>query len=257
MRNHLQYYLAHYAALAAGICAIIAKLDPNVLGPNGAALVGAAVAGIAVAHALGIKPINPLVGVSLVPATPAPAEVAKQGGRILPALLGVLCAISIGSVLLVSGCAALRSIAAGASNPTTAPLIASGVEIAVTTEITTVHSTPVDQADAAERYITIAQALEAIDTGDVVTLSQLEAVASAQIDALNIPAGDKLAGKNLMISIAGILLQQAQAGTAPNGATPLTPDMKVAVKTILDDVILAASTFGVHARAVVRADLAR
>lgn len=234
MKQHLSTYIVHYVTAIASICTVLAATKPAVLGPDGAAIVSAAAFGVAIAHALGISP----------------AQIAKAAATAV--LLGVVgLNLSSCSTLKGAGAAAVNAI----NNPASAPLVAAGVELAVGTQIQLIAKTPAAEAALASQYEQIATALEAIDTGNATTLGQLDQALIARLNASSLNPADKLAAQQLVGAITAAILQAVNAPTAPAGQAPLTPQQQVAIKSVLDDVILAASAFQVHAMAALRAEL--
>lgn len=227
MLKHIQSYIVHYAAVIAGICAVIAKINPSLLGPQGVSIIGAATAGIAIANALGIKP-----------------EVLAKAAA--------LCLLAL-PVTLFTGCSTFSSIT---SNSASAAAVQAAVDIGVGTFIQQTAKTPAAQANEAAQITTIATALEGVLTGNQATLAQLDQMLQARIAAANLPPPDKAAALILAQTIQSIVLQQIQAATATGGTPPLSANQVVAIKTVLDDVLQAAAFYNVHAMAAMRADLA-
>lgn len=225
MLKHLQSYVVHYAAVIAGLCAVVSKLNPALLGPY-SGFVGAAAIGVTIANALGIKP----------------ETVAKVAVLVLLAMpLGML-----------SGCATVQK---AMSNPASATAVQAGIDLAVGTMIQTTAKTPGAQAAEAAQIQAIAGDLEAVLSGQQVTLVALDTLLQSKINGANMPPQDKAAAMLLASTIQSIILQQIQGqiGSTP----PLAPAQTVAVKAVLDDAIQAASFYAVHARAAMRADMAR
>lgn len=180
--------------------------------------------------------------------SPAPAAVNKQGGEAYPALLALLV------TLAVCGLVACSTLQKATTNPVSASAIEAAIDLGVGTYIQQTAKTPADQAAKAAQISAIASAVEGALTGDQATLAALDQVLRAKIAAAHLPPADQAAALILTQMIQSIVLQEIQ-GTA--GQTPpLSADQVVAVKVVLDDVIQAASFYGVHARAVVRAELA-
>lgn len=175
--KHLQSYIVHYAAVIAGVCAVLAKINPALLGPQGTAIIGAATAGIAIANALGVKP----------------ETVAKVAVLLLLAMpLGML-----------SGCA---TVGAWFSSPQAGPVIQAAVDVAVATA-------EQKGVQAAQINSIAKQALKA-DSGASATLATVAALANAQIAKLNLPPQDIAAANILEVALGAAI--QAKIGNNPN-----------------------------------------
>lgn len=221
MLKHLQSYIVHYAAMIAGLCAVVAKLNPALLGPY-SGFIGAAAAGVAIANALGIKP----------------ETAAKVAILVLFAM----------PLTVLSGCSTVQKVM---SNPASASAVQAAIDLAVGTTITQTAKTPAAQANEASQITLIATSLEGVLTGDSATLAGLDQVVEAKIAAAKLPPPQQAAAAVLVQTVQAVLLQQIQSAQSKLKATDV-----VAVKTVLDDVIQAASFYGVHARAVIRAAMA-
>ncbi len=184
---------------------------------------------------------------------PAPAAVKgtpkKQSGRAsVPLLAGIAgCAAA-----LLIGCSTLSSIT---SNPASASAVQAAIDLAVGATIQQTASTPAAQAAQAQKIVTVAQDVEAVVTGNTTTLAMLDAALQQAIASANLAPPDKAAAMILAQTVQSIILQQIQG--APGAKPTLTAAQTVAITTVLNDVIQAASFYNVHAMAAMRADLAR
>ena len=182
-------------------------------------------------------------------ALPAPAPtVNRESGRIELRLLGAVVAMT--AAVLV-GCAALHS---AITNPASASAVQAAIDLAVGTTIQSTAHTPAEQAAQAQQIVTVAQEVESTVSGNTTTLALLDASLQQAIAAANLAPPDKAAALILAQTVQSIVLQQIQG--APGSAPTLTAAQTVAIKTVLNDVIQAASFYNVHAMAAMRADMA-
>lgn len=186
--NHLNTYLVHYAAIIAGVCSLLAGLDPKVLGPEGAAVVGAAMTGVAIAHALGIKP----------------ATIAKT---VAPLLL---------VALLLPGCKTVPT-ANQQAGITVLVDAATGVVVQKGT------SDPAVWASRARQITAIAGQLEALDTGSTATLPALTQALEQLIAKAHLGPADLLAANTFVATLEQLITAQVKAApsTSATQATVL------------------------------------
>ena len=231
---------AHALAYLLSGLAILAHADPSLIGSHGLLVVG--VAGLLITFIHNVQ--------SLAKGSPSPNS-SKQAGRASPGLLAAM-AIGIGAALI--GCSTLSG---SMNNAASAAAVQAAVDVGVGTFIQQTAKTPAAQANEAAQITVIATALEGVLTGNQATLAQLDQMLQARVAASNLPPADKAAALILAQTIQSIVMQQIQAGAVAGGAGPLAANQVVAIKTVLDDVLQAASFYDVHAMAVVRADMAR
>jgi uncharacterized protein YceK len=177
MSAHLKAYIIHYVTVIAGVCSLLAALDPKTLSPQGAALVSAASMGVAVAHALGIQP----------------AQIVKT---VVPIVLAAL-------LLPLSGCA---TVSGWFASPASAPVITAVVDVAV--------ATAEQKGVKAAQINAIAKQALAADSGLSATLATVAQVANVQIAKLNLPAPDLAAANILEIALAAAI--QTKIGSNPS-----------------------------------------
>lgn len=115
--------------------------------------------------------------------------------------------------------------------------------------------TAVGKAKAASLKL-VATELLAIDQGSMVPLAALETSLQAKLATLNLPPADLMAAQMLMIVInqtisnlvqtsAAPAAAAASSGTAPSTTPATTMTAQVAVATVLQQIINAASAYGV------------
>lgn len=199
LMNHLKTYIVHYLAIIAGVCAVVAGLDPKVLGPNGDAIVGAAVAGGAIANALGIKP----------------ADVVKAIATTAPLLL-------VG--FLLGGCATVSKVDTAITSPQAQPILTAAADVAV--------ATAKQKGISAAEIQSIATQALAADQGASATLAAVAAAVNTELGKLNLPAADVAAAQVLEVALGAAI--QAQIG---NNAT--VAQTQAAVADVLNAIIAA------------------
>jgi hypothetical protein len=231
---------AHALAYVLSILAIVAHTDPTLLGSHGLMIAG--VAGLLITF---------IHNAQTLAKKGSAASAGRQSGRAsVPLLLVVATA---GAALLI-GCSTFTKTM---SNPASAAAVQAAVDVGVGTFIQQTAKTPAAQANEAQQITVIATALEGVLTGNQATLAQLDQMLQARVAASNLPPADKAAALILAQTIQSIVMQQIQAGAAAGGSGPLAANQVVAIKTVLDDVLQAASFYNVHAMAAMRADMAQ
>jgi hypothetical protein len=191
--------------------------------------------------------LNHLQSALRAPIAPASGS-SKQSGR---ATVGLLLALASSVAVIMAGCA---SLSGSSSSVAATAAVQAAVDLGVGTFIQQTAKTPAAQAQEAQQITMIAAALEGVLTGNQATLAALDQMLQTRIAAANLPPPDKAAALILAQTIQSIVMQQIQAGTSAGGAPPLSASQVVAIKTVLDDVLQAASFYNVHAMAVMRAD---
>ncbi len=239
-------YGAHLLAYLMGLLTIVLSYvhgcaEP--LGPQAARYIG--VAGIILTA---LHHIQTYLNSSAPLPAPLPSA-RREGGRVHLRLLGAICGMA--AAILV-GCAALTSATTSAAS---ASAVQAAIDLAVGTTLQTTAKTPAQQAAKAAKIVLIAQTIEGVVTGNSSTLATLDAALQVAIVKANLAPPDKAAAMILAQTVQSIILQQIQG--APGAPSALTPTQTVAVKTVLNDVIQAASFYNVHAMAAMRADLAQ
>jgi len=225
VKAHLSKWIAHYAGILAGVCAVLAGMDLSPLGKFGIALGGAASTGVIIAHALGIQP-------------------AKVVSAVVPLLCGFLVLFSL------QGCATLKT---AASNPQIVQVAAdSAVGVA-------------EQAGATPAQIySAATQLLAADQGAQATLQTLTAALNQQIAKLHLNAAELGAISGVEIGFDAYLLQKygsnptvqqtqveiadflnavlAAPGVSPASSSPSTTQTVIPLAPITEPVETARST---------------
>lgn len=169
----------------------------------------------------------------------------KQGGRADVRLLALLAA---SSVAILVGCSTLSGIT---SNQASASAVQAAIDLAVGTAIQQTAKTASAQSQEAQQIQQIAGDLKGVLNGQSTTLALLDQALRAKIAAAHLGPAQAAGADMLIQTIQAIILQQVQGGTSK-----LSPTQTVAINTVLDDVIQAASFYNVHAMAEMRADLA-
>ena len=168
MKAHFSKWIAHYAGVLAGVCAVLAGMDLSPLGKFGIALTGAASTGVIVAHALGVQPT-----------------------KIAAALTPFLCA---GLLLGLNGCATVQQ---AVSNPQIVQVAADAAVGAAEQA----GATPAQIYSAAKQLL-------AADQGASATLQTLTAAINAQLAKLNLNAAEQGAITGVEIGFDAYLLQK-------------------------------------------------
>ena len=214
---------------------------------------GVLAAGIAGILLTAIHQIQTAVSQAKTLPPPAPSATrpttGKQAGRASPALL--VCVSACAAALLI-GCSTLSNFT---SNSASASAVQAAIDLAVGTTIQATAHTPAEQAAQAQQIITVTQDVEGAVTGNTTTLALLDAALQKAITAANLPPPDKAAAMILAQTVQSIILQQIQG--VPGTKPVLTATQTVAITTVLNDVIQAASFYNVHATAAMRADMAQ
>jgi len=144
-------------------------------------------------------------------------------------MAGVLVALA-----MLSGCTTLGKVI----TPAAQPFLQVAVDVAVSQAVGT---NPATQKANALKIKNIATQVLAVDTSTQTALSAVEQVVNAKIALLNLPPADLAAAQLLTATLEAVIQTQLQTTTA--GA--VTATTQVAVADIAQDVITAASAFGV------------
>lgn len=205
--KHLMTYLAHYAAVVAGVAAFVgshASLFSAIPGatPYVAGIVGVAAAVVAALHGIGVDPPKD------------PGSAAKLALWLVPlfALLGS------------SGLTACSTITSTLSKPSSAPYILAAVDVAV--------ATAESKGITAAQINSIARQAYVADQNAGASLAAISAVVTAQVAKLNLPAGDQAAIDIVLAALSASIQTQLQAN-------PTVAQVQVAAAVVINDVIAA------------------
>lgn len=147
--------------------------------------------------------------------------------------LGLLLTGSIASLMM--GCTTLGNLA----TPAASPFVQIAVDVGVATAVgvgPAAHAKAVGISAAA-------QAALAVDQGNAVTLTVIEAAINAQIAKLNLPPADKLAFGVLTQTLGAIVTQSLSGGAVMTPAGTVTSKAQVAIALVLQDVIAACAVY--------------
>ncbi len=240
-----QKYGAHYIAYAIGVLTFILSYVHGCGAPQSATAVRLLTgAGMVLA---GLHQFQTFLRTPEPLPAPAPSTRGKEMGRASLGALGFLVALTA----TLAACASLTSAMGTAAS---ASAVQAAIDLAVGTTLQATAHTPGAQAAKAAQIVTITQEVEGAFTGNTTTLAALDATLQQAILAANLPPPDKAAAVILAQTVQSIILQQIQG--APGSKPVLTASQTIAVKTVLNDVIQAASFYDVHAMAAMRADMA-
>ena len=209
MFKHLQTYVVHYAAMIAGVCAIIAKMSPATLGPQGAAIIGAAATGVAIAHALGLS-----VNLRTV------AQVTKAA-VVLFVVAGVL-------GLGLTGCVTTQAEQMG---------LATISDAAVVAVVQKGNPPPAVMRARAEKIKQIALQAQAMNKAGLHALPVVIAAAQPLLASAGLTPAELILANQLVQALS--LQLQAQLGANPNLA-----QVQTTVSVLLNDVIAACAAYG-------------
>ncbi len=207
----------HVVNSTAGLLAVIGGLNPALFGPYAgyaAAAIGVATIGANVLHA--------------VAAGTPPAAGSTVASTVAKALLAaVLIAALMGTVSSLSACATLAKIV----TPGAAPFVQAAADVAV--------AEAVNKGIPAKQIKTVAQEVLAIDQGDAVTLTSIQAYVNAKIVGLKLPPGDVVAAQILLAALSSAVQQEIASAQGK-----ITPTTQAAIADVLNDVIVACAAYG-------------
>lgn len=140
--------------------------------------------------------------------------------------------VVVAALVAIAGCATLGQV----FTPANAPLVAASIDVAVAVAAGNDAAAAPARANVIRK---VAQDLLAVDQGSSATVATVEAALNAEIDKLKLAPVDAAAAKLLTAAFTAAI--DAQIQKAIDGK--LTPDTRVAIATVLGQIIVATNSY--------------
>lgn len=207
----------HVVNSLAGGLAVIGGLNPALFGPY---------AGYA-AVAIGVATIGANVLHAAMAGQPPAVTTAVKDTAVKAVLIAVMLACLVSTVATLSACSTLAKLV----TPGAQPFVAAAADVAV--------ATAVSKGISAKQIKSIAQEVLAVDQGEAVTLTSIQAFVNTKIAGLNLPAGDVAASQILLAALSEAVQQEISSAQGK-----ITPTTQAAIAEVLNDVIVACAAYG-------------